>query len=115
MHFFFTFIILASHSYAFENELPKISKHSDAIVSPIHAQLVQHAPTSFFSKVNPITGEYVEEETDLEVPGCEPLSFRRFYGHFNPPDPRYEGWRINPATSLVANFQWKKSPVFLPL
>lgn len=54
-------------------------------------------------KVNPITGEYAEEEVDLIVAGAEPLSLRRFYNHFSPYDPRYASWRYNPEHFFVAN------------
>ena len=35
-------------------------------------------------KVNPITGEYCEEELDLVVAGSQPLSIRRFYNSSSP-------------------------------
>ena len=38
-------------------------------------------------KVNPITGEYCEEATDLVVAGSQPLSIRRFYNSSDPYDP----------------------------
>ncbi len=47
-------------------------------------------------KVNPITGEYTEEEVDLVVAGSQPLSSRRFYNSSAPYDPRYATWRYNP-------------------
>jgi len=65
------------------------------------------------SKANPITGEYNEEEIDLIVMGCEPLSVRRFYNHFAPYDNgRYGNWRYNPETELIANFEWDRQECF---
>lgn len=47
-------------------------------------------------KVNPVTGEYCEEELDLVVAGSEPLSVRRYSNSNAPYDPRYASWRYNP-------------------
>jgi len=63
-------------------------------------------------KVNPITGEYCEDEVDLVVVGSEPLSVRRFYNHFAPYEPRYASWRYNPESFLVANFEWGAQEIF---
>jgi RHS repeat-associated protein len=56
--------------------------------------------------VNPITGDLIEEETDLIVAGCQPLSVRRSYCQSTPYNPRYGGWDYNPETFLVANFEY---------
>ena len=81
--------------------------------SPYRIEQISHATSSFLPKVNPISGEYVEQEVDLVVAGCEPLSFRRCYGHMFCSDRRYGlGWRINPEAFLTANFQWNKSHTF---
>lgn len=63
-------------------------------------------------KVNPITGEYCEEELDLVVAGCQPLSVRRFYNSSSPYDPRYATWRYNPEAFFVANIEWQGQEVF---
>ncbi|MCB1181735.1 MAG: hypothetical protein KDK55_06940 [Chlamydiia bacterium] len=63
-------------------------------------------------KVNPITGEYCEEELDLVVAGCQPLSVRRFYNSGSPYDPRYAAWRYNPEAFFVANIEWQGQEVF---
>ncbi|MCH9625488.1 MAG: hypothetical protein S4CHLAM123_06630 [Chlamydiales bacterium] len=63
-------------------------------------------------KVNPVTGEYCEEEVDLVVAGVEPLSVRRFYNHLAPYDPRTAGWRYNPEAFCAANFEWKEKDLF---
>ena len=112
MKLLFTLLLLTSWVYALEEELPIASKSAGEFVSPSHGQLVTQTHSSFFPKVNPITGEYNEEETDFIVAGCQPLSFRRFYNHLNSPDPRYGAWRVNPESSFVANFQWNKSSLF---
>lgn len=62
--------------------------------------------------VNPITGEYCEEEADLVVAGCQPLSVRRFYNSSAPYDPRYATWRYNPECFFVANFEWEGQELF---
>lgn len=63
-------------------------------------------------KVNPITGEYCEEELDLVVAGSQPLSVRRFYNSSSPYDPRYATWRYNPESFFVANLEWKNQELF---
>jgi YD repeat-containing protein len=63
-------------------------------------------------KVNPITGEYYEEELDLVVAGSQPLSVRRFYNSSSPYDPRYATWRYNPESFFVANLEWGGQEVF---
>ena len=63
-------------------------------------------------RVNPITGEYCEEELDLVVAGSQPLSIRRFYNSNAPYDPRYATWRYNPEAFFVANFEWKEQELF---
>ena len=75
MKIFLTFILLSSSLFALEEKLPSTSKSTGEFTPPSHGQLVTQAHTSFFPKVNPITGEYNEQETDLVVAGCQPLSF----------------------------------------
>lgn len=66
-------------------------------------------------KVNPITGEYCEEEIDLSVAGACPLFVRRFYNSKAPYDPRYAHWRYNPECFFVANFEWPEQEIFASL
>ena len=63
-------------------------------------------------KVNPITGEYCEEDVDLIVAGSQPLSVRRFYNSSSPYDPRYATWRYNPESFFVANLEWGGQELF---
>ncbi len=63
-------------------------------------------------KVNPVTGEYCEEEVDLIVAGAQPLSARRFYNSSSPYDPRYASWRYNPESFFVANLEWGGQEIF---
>src|ERR1700722_3352438 len=63
-------------------------------------------------KVDVISGNYLEEETDLIVAGNETLSIRRFYQHLAPFEPRYGNWRYNPECFAVANFEFGKSSQF---
>ena len=78
-------LFLFSTLFALE-DLPKASMDAGTYVSPVRPEHVIQTQASFFPKVNPrfCTGEYVEEETDLLVAGCESLHFRRFYGHMKP-------------------------------
>ncbi len=64
-------------------------------------------------KVNPVTGEYCEEELDLVVAGSEPLSVRRYYNSSAPYDPRkaLDGDR-NPYGRLSLTFG---RPIISPL
>lgn len=73
---------------------------------------VINTPEPTLSKVNLITGDYIEDETDLVVAGAEPLSLRRFYNQLAPHDDRYGGWRYNPESYLVANFELENQPKF---
>ncbi len=63
-------------------------------------------------KVNIQTGEYMEEECDLMVYGCEPLSCRRYYSHCGGYHPVYTFWRFNPEQFCVGNLEWSKLPQF---
>jgi hypothetical protein len=63
-----------------------------------------------FPKVNPISGEYIEEECDLVVAGCVPLSANRFYHHLAPFSSVYGGWQVNPESSIKANFEKREPP-----
>lgn len=62
-------------------------------------------PYQITPHVNPVTGDLLEEESDLIVAGCEPLSVRRFYSHTSIYEPRSGGWRFNPETYMIANFE----------
>lgn len=66
-------------------------------------------------KVNPITGEYCEEEIDLVVAGAEPLSASRFYNHLAPYDPRHASWRYNPESFFVGNLEWEGQEMFMAI
>ena len=69
-------------------------------------------PYKISPNVNPITGDLIEEEIDLVVAGCEPLSVRRFYNHTAPYEPKSGGWRYNPEAFFVANFEWAGQETF---
>jgi len=69
-------------------------------------------PYKISPNVSPITGDLIEEEIDLVVAGCEPLSIRRFYNHTAPYEPRSGGWRYNPEAFFVANFEWAGQETF---
>ncbi|MCH9703247.1 MAG: hypothetical protein K0U13_00515, partial [Chlamydiae bacterium] len=51
--------------------------------------------------VNPITGEYCEVQTDLVVSGVQPISYRRFYGHFCDGDLANGHWSVNPESLVL--------------
>lgn len=74
------------------------------------APLTSHYPVA--SKVNVVTGEYYEEECDLVVAGSQPVTLRRFYGHFGPYHRAYNFWRFNPEHFCAANFEWQEQPTF---
>lgn len=69
-------------------------------------------PYKIAPHVNPVTGDLLEEENDLIVAGCEPLSVRRFYNHTAIYEPRSGGWRFNPETYMFANFEWPHQEYF---
>lgn len=92
---------------------PFLTSKGDEAITSDAPQLTSYVrQPDYVPKVNIFTGEYSEEETDLVVAGCEPLSLRRFYNHMSPTDYRWGSWRINPETSVVANFEWKRIPLF---
>ncbi len=75
-------------------------------LAPPPAVFSHNETSSFLPKVNVITGEYHEEEIDLVVAGCEPISIRRFYNHLGHKNQAYGHWNINPETLMLFNF-WK--------
>lgn len=85
-----TFLVLLLASFLAPP--PAVSQSNDALVS----------------KVNVVTGEYVDQACDLVVAGCEPLSLRRFYGHLSHHDQVYGGWRVNPECLMLYNFELSK-------
>ncbi|MCP5469708.1 MAG: DUF687 family protein [Chlamydiales bacterium] len=68
---------------------------------------LQETPVSILPNVDPVTGTYMEESTDLVVAGIEPIAIRRFYYSMAPNNARYGNWEFNPETTLTANFEWK--------
>lgn len=68
---------------------------------PSHDPLTSH--NHIPSQVNVVTGDYLDESVDLIVPGCQPLSFRRYHSRKASYDPRYVGWFINPETCAWGN------------
>lgn len=68
----------------------------------------QHYPITFASyaiepKVDPVSGDYVEESLDFVIAGGHPLSLRRFYNSSAPHDPHYTMWRYNPEYFAAGN------------
>ena len=77
---------------------PQVSK--EHVIDQRENYFQTSTPYKISPKVNPITGDLLEEEADLIVAGIEPLSVRRFYNHTATYEPRYGGWRYNPESSL---------------
>ncbi|MBI3900653.1 MAG: RHS repeat protein, partial [Chlamydiia bacterium] len=83
----------------------KVSCDSIHILDTPENHFQTSTPYKIAPHVNPITGDLLEEEIDLVVAGCEPLSLRRFYNHNAPFEPRTGGWSYNPEHLLAANFE----------
>jgi len=90
---------------------PPMAKGSDQIIDQ-QENYFQTSTYKIIPNVNPITGDLTEDEVDLVVAGCEPLSVRRFYSHTAPHEPKTGGWRYNPETFFAANFEWKGQKAF---
>ncbi|NGX55365.1 MAG: putative deoxyribonuclease RhsA, partial [Chlamydiae bacterium] len=103
------------HTFA-EEELPDYYAGKKKITYNIRENYpITHAPIATFSNVNLITGDYVEDETDLVVAGVIPISLRRFYNHLAPHENHFGGWRYNPESYLAANFELENQPKFLSI
>ncbi len=74
---------------------------------------LQETPASILPTVDPVTGTYLEEATDLVVAGVEPIAVSRFYCSLAPTDDRCGNWLFNPETYLAANFEWKQQEHFV--
>lgn len=104
-------------NYAFaeiENKetLLQVSSSETSLLNERKNYFLTSTDYKIIPKVNPITGEYCEEELDLVVTGITPLSIRRFYNSKAPYDPRYAHWRYNPESFFVANFEWPEQKIF---
>ena len=93
-------------------ELPDIEESTEHVLDKRQNYFLTSTDYKIAPKVNPVTGEYCEEELDLVVAGSEPLSVRRFYNSGSPYDPRYATWRYNPEAFLVANIEWQGQEIF---
>ncbi len=105
------FLIFFSCLFAEENPFnPEAAK--ETVLDQQENFFPTSTPNKIVPRVNPITGDLIEEEMDLIVAGSEPLSVRRFYNHTGVYEPRYGGWRYNPETFFFANFEWPGQEVF---
>lgn len=113
---FFTISALLFASFLFaEEELPESFDREAAqecVLDKRQNYFLTSTDYRIAPKVNPITGEYCEEEADLVVAGSEPLSVRRFYNSSGPYDPRFASWRYNPECFFVANLEWQHQEIF---
>lgn len=94
---FFIFLLFSSSIFAnVEYEKPQPNRNRDSFNIVAHPLL---------PKVNPLSGEYIEEECDFVVAGCQSLKATRFYHHHAPPSSIYACWQFNPETYAKANFE----------
>ena len=110
----FLLLLFPFFIFADDYELLNVSSSfvTDHVVDKQENFFVKESYDPILPKVNPVTGEYSDDEIDLVVAGGEPLSIRRFYHHLSPRDPRYADWQYNPETFFVANFESDKLGVF---
>ena len=106
--------ILLTQSLLVAAPIPDIeaSKDRNQTIDQRENYFQTSTPHKITPKVNPITGDLIEEEADLVVAGCEPLSVRRFYSHTATYEPKTGGWRYNPEAFFVANFEWPGQETF---
>lgn len=83
------------------------------VISQSENNPIKQAALPLFSDVNLLTGEYVNKSSDFVVAGAEKISVTRFYNHLSAHDNRYGGWRYNPESFVVANFEWGGQPQFV--
>lgn len=111
---FIVLFLLMVNALSAEEELDdydiKISK--EHIIDKRENYFLTKTDYKITPKVNPITGEYCEEEVDLVVAGSTPISVRRFHNSSSPYDARYASWRYNPEAFFVANIEWKGQEIF---
>ncbi len=93
--------------------IPQMTQRKDVKTRENYFQT--STPYKITPNVNPVTGDLIEEEADLVVAGAEPLSVRRFYSHTGVYEPRSGGWRYNPESFLVANFELSDQDIFASL
>ena len=106
----FLLLMLQAFVRAEELDIPDASK--EHILDKRQNYFLTSTDYRIAPKVNPITGEYCEDELDLVVAGAQPLSVRRFYNSYSPYDPRYATWRYNPESFFVANLEWAGQETF---
>ena len=96
---FFVLMLALSSAVAHADEIPS---GQPALFSP--KERLAFLPQ--IPKINVVTGEYCDEECDLQVAGIEPLSINRFYNHHTGLYNRcYGHWRVNPETFMLFNFE----------
>ena len=105
------FLLFVSSLFATE-DLPDLQASKEVILDTQENYFLTSTDTRITPKVNPITGEYCEEEVDLVVAGSQPISIRRFYNSSAPEDGRYANWRYNPECFFVANFELHELEIF---
>ncbi len=56
-----------------------------------------------YNCVNVITGDYIDMETDIELPGVESMNLRRFYCSSNNSEHWFRSWHFNHDMSIRKN------------
>jgi RHS repeat-associated protein len=112
-HTFLNFFICSALLFAEEESFDlQVGKEHNEIIDQRENYFQTSTPYKITPKVNPLTGDLIEEETDLVIAGSELLSVRRFYNHTAIYEPRTATWRYNPETFFVANFEWPGQETF---
>jgi RHS repeat-associated protein len=109
--FLLIFILSVLHAEE-ENFNPQAVKPHNRVIDQRENYFQTSTPYKISPNVNPITGDLIEEEMDLVVAGCEPLSVRRFYNHSAFYESHTGGWRYNPEFFFVANLEWPQQEIF---
>lgn len=88
---FFLFVTTALYSDDFAGTPPALADASHSLAS-----LEGDPKTIVYNSVNVITGDYINLETDISLPGVEPLTLQRFYCSANLATPNIiEAWPFN--------------------
>lgn len=104
-HWLFLFLLMSSLIAEEDLDFFDLEASKELILDKRQNFFLTSTDYKIAPKVNPITGEYCEEELDLVVAGSQPISVRRFFNSSSPYDPRYATWRYNPECFFVANLE----------
>ncbi len=98
MYRIFLLLCLILHPFVCKADEDIISDYSNSLSS------LEGDPNSIiYNCVNVITGDYIDMETDIELPGVESMNLRRFYCSSNNSEHWFRSWHFNHDMSIRKN------------